>query len=151
MPWTPLSPSRTERVVRQVARALALAAGAALMVAAHRVDPVDPFLGCAALLSILVGLIVRPSVRRAIEVGVDRHGRVTARPAGKSRETLEQELQCVYAAPWLITLKRGTMWIPIWPDSVPGNTFRRLWVHIRWSSGRQPADLPAATAPGQPE
>ncbi len=63
---------------------------------------------------------------------------------------LRQRLQCVFAAPWLITLKSGTMWVRIWPDSVPGNLFRRFWVHVRWSPGRQPADRTGATAPVPP-
>lgn len=124
---------------------------AALLLAAVRSDPFDPFPAIAAVLAFLAGAWAGRAISpEPLEVGVDRAGSLTVRrPADLG--SLQEHMQCVFAAPWLITLKRGTMWIPIWPDSVPRKTYRRLWVHVRWSSGRQRADLPAATAPGQPE
>ena len=152
VPWTPLTPSRRERVVRRIGAALGWATSAALLLAAARQEPFEPFLGIAALLALLAGgLASRRASTGPIEVGVDRSGALTARRGTAPDGAPEPGLRCVFAAPWLITLKRGTMCISIWPDSVPGNTYRRLWVHIRWSSGRQPGDLPAGTVPGQPE
>jgi hypothetical protein len=124
---------------------------AALLLATVRSDPFDPFPAIAAALAFLAGAWAgRADSPEPLEVGVDRVGSLTVRRTG-DLGSVPVHLRCVFAAPWLITLKRGTMWIPIWPDSVPGNTYRRLWVHVRWSSGRQPADLPAGGAPGQRE
>jgi hypothetical protein len=151
VPWTPLAPSRLERVVRRIGASLALAAGVALLLAAAREEAFDPVLALAALLALLGGAFaIRSAPAELFEVGVDRVGALTVRQGTAVDDWPEQGLQCVFAAPWLITLRRGTMLIPIWPDSVPGNAYRRLWVHIRWGSGRQPADLPAGSAPGQP-
>jgi hypothetical protein len=111
----------------------------------------DPFLGIAALLALLGGAMALRSAPAGapIEVGIDRWGALAVRRAFDTAS--EPGVQCVFAAPWLITLKHGTMLIPIWPDSIPGNTYRRLWVHIRWGSGRRPVKRSAAIAPGQPE
>ena len=152
VPWTPLTPSRRERGVRRIGVLLALAASAALLAAAAGVEPFDPFLAITALLTLLMGaLAARSSPTDPIEVGVDRSGALTIRRGAAPDNRPEHGLQCVFAAPWLITLKCGTMLIPIWPDSIPGNTYRRLWVHIRWGSVRRLADLPAAIAPGEPQ
>lgn len=121
----------------------------ALLVAALQAQPPSLLLLAAALLTAVACAAATRLPRRApIEVGVDDGGRLVARRIDAADAGPEHGLQCIFAAPWLITLGSGTMCVPIWPDSVPGNTFRRLWVHIRWSSGRQPVDLPAATAPG---
>ena len=148
VPWTPLTPSRGEQAARRAGVCLALATSAALVFAAARGEAFDPFLGLAALLALVAGVAAaRSSPADPIEVGVDRSGALTVRRVTAIDNTPEYGLRCVFAAPWLITLKCGTMLLPIWPDSVPGNTYRRLWVHIRWGSGRQPADR-AGIAPG---
>jgi hypothetical protein len=41
-------------------------------------------------------------------------------------------VKMAFAAPWLISLRRGTMLVAIWPDSLPQSTYRQLWVHLRW-------------------
>ena len=130
---------------------LGAAAAASLLIAASGAQPADPMLLPAAALA-AAGAFFAGRRRAApdIEVGVDARGRLRARD-GRAPEPVDRGLQCVFAAPWLITLRSGTMWVPIWPEAVPGNTFRRLWVHIRWSSGRHPADVPPATVPGQPK
>ena len=152
VPWTPLRPSRRERAVLRIGALLAVATSALLLVGAVRADPFDDLVAAAAFLALLAGAVAgRSRPCTPLEVGVDRSGALTVRRADEAANLTEHGLQCVFAAPWLITLKGGTIWIPIWPDSVPGNTYRRLWVHIRWGSGRHPADLPAGIAPGQPE
>jgi hypothetical protein len=149
VPWTPLSPSRRERGLRRIGQAFGFLTSAALLSAAVRSDPFDPLPALAAVLALLAGLWAgRAASPESLEVGVDRAGSLTVCRTADSGSVPER-LQCVFAAPWLITLKRGTIWIPIWPDSVPAGTWRRLWVHLRWSSGRPPADLPAGSAPGQ--
>ncbi|MGZ8253861.1 MAG: hypothetical protein ACXWVT_03345, partial [Burkholderiaceae bacterium] len=136
VPWTPLTPSRLERSVRRIGLCLAFATSAALIVATARSQPFEPLLAITALLTVLAGAFAaRPTPPNSIEVGVDRFGALAVRRAASLDNVPEHGLHCVFAAPWLITLKCGTMLIPIWPDSVPGNTYRRLWVHIRWGSG----------------
>jgi hypothetical protein len=152
VPWTPLTPSRRERAVRRLGVAASLATAAALLGAAVGGEALDPLPASAALLALLAGVFAaRSTPTGPIEVGVDRSGALTVRGATGCIDAPEHRLKCVFAAPWLITVKRGTMLIPIWPDSVPGNAYRRLWVHVRWGAGRQPADRPARIAPGQPE
>jgi hypothetical protein len=123
----------------------------ALAVAAIRDGSIDPVPTLAALLAAAGGLLAgRPALREPIEIGVDDSGCIALRRVARAGDSPEQGLRCVFAAPWLITLKSGTIWVPIWPDSVPGNLFRRFWVHVRWNPGRQPADRTRATAPVPP-
>jgi hypothetical protein len=152
VPWTPLAPSRRERAIRRIGVAAVLATAAGLLAAAAGEEALDPLPAGAALLALLAGIFAaRSTPAEPIEVGVDRLGALTVRGVTGCIDAPEHGVQCVFAAPWLITLKCGTMLIAIWPDSVPGNAFRRLWVHVRWGAGRQPADRPARIAPGQPE
>jgi hypothetical protein len=131
---------------------LALAAAVALLGGSARADALDPIVVIAALLALLAGVVANlPVATDPIEVGIDHAGALTLRRGNTADRGPEPESRCVFATPWLITIKRGTMLVPIWPDAVPGNTYRRLWVHIRWSSGRQPAGLPSGGAPGRPE
>jgi len=149
--WTPLSPSRREQGLRWVAKALGWSTAAVLCGAATRDGSIDPVPALAALLAAAGGLLAgRPAPREPIEIGVDDSGCIAVRRGVGTRDPTEQRFQCVFAAPWLITLKSGTMWVRIWPDSVPGNLFRRFWVHVRWNPGRQPADRTGATAPVPP-
>ena len=118
---------------------------------AMRDGSIDPVPALAALLAAVGGLLAgRPALREPIEIGVDDSGGIALRRVIGTGGSTDQRLQCVFAAPWLITLKSGTMWVCIWPDSVPGNLFRRFWVHVRWNPGRQPADRTGATAPVPP-
>jgi hypothetical protein len=148
--WTPLSPSRREQGLRRVAQALGWSTAALLFGAAVRDGSIEPVPALAALLAAVGGLLAgHQPPRERIEVGIDDSGCMAVRRvvvgAGDSPE---QRPQCIFAAPWLITLKSGTMWVRIWPDSVPGNIFRRLWVHMHWNPSREPADRTGATAPG---
>ncbi len=149
MPFTLLSPSRRERGVRQVACLLATACAAVLLAAAWRADPFDPLpaLAVPAVLAIawMAGRRVKES---AVELGIDNAGQLVARWADDS-EARVWPLRCVFAAPWLITARNGSLRVALWPDAVPGNVFRRFWVHIRWSRAGRAADPVAAAAPGQ--
>ncbi len=142
--WTPLYSSQRERILRLIGCGAALATAVVLLIAAARSDPFAVHLAALALLSTGVGvLMARTPVGRAIEIGVDARGRVTARRTAHPEEHAEDPVRCVFASPWLITLRRDAMWIPIWPDSVPSETFRRIWVHVRWTPDRTKADYPA--------
>jgi len=150
VPWTPLSLSRRERNLRRLAQALAGAAAVALLLAAWRDGPADPAALVGALAALAMAVLAGRTDRGpALEVGVDASGALAVRHATEDGRRLERGLQCVFAAPWLITARHGTMWVRIWPDSLPGSAFRRFWVHVRWNTGRQPADASAPAAPGR--
>jgi hypothetical protein len=129
-------------LLRRVGAATAIATAVVLALAGVRSDPVGAAQMALALLLTATGVaMLRARAASDVEVGIDNDGRLSAR----GREAaLTGSAVCVFAAPWLITLKSGTMWIPIWPDSVPATTFRRLWIHIRWSAGRVAASASAA-------
>jgi hypothetical protein len=135
-----------------VARALGWSTAAVLIGAAVRNGSIEAVPALAALLSAVGGHMAgRRPPRELIEIGVDDDGGMTVRGgATGARVPAEQRARCVFAAPWLITLKGGTMCFRVWPDSVPGNVFRRLWVYVRWNPGRQSADRSGATAPAPP-
>jgi hypothetical protein len=76
--------------------------------------------------------VSRPRAVGPAEIGVDDEGAVVLRrPQGNAIDHVR--LHCSFAAPWLITLRRGTMLISVWPDSLPDAVYRRLWVHLRWA------------------
>lgn len=148
--WTPLSPSRREQGLRRVARVLGCSTAVVLVGAAFRAGSIEPAAALAALLAAIGGWLAgRPAREAPIDIGIDDSGCIAARRLTAMDETTEH-LRCVFAAPWLITLKSGTMRVRLWPDSVPGNIFRCLWVHIRWNPDRQPADRTGVTAPVPP-
>jgi hypothetical protein len=148
--WTPLAPSRREQVLRRCAQAAACVAAAALLGAASAADPFDRLAALGALPAALAAVAAgRAARRRPVEVGVDRGGRLVMRAIDAGDRDAVQRLQCVFAAPWLITLGSGSTWVPIWPDSVPADAFRRFWVHIRWSAGEPLPD--PGSLPGQPK
>lgn len=143
VPWTPLAPSRRERLLRRAGGGTAIATAAVLALAGVRSDPFGLAQAALALVLAAAGVtVLRAGEAPDVEVGIDADGRLTARQ--RREGDVAGTASCVFAAPWLITAKRGTMWIPIWPDSVPANTFRRLWIHIRWSAARVGASPSAA-------
>jgi hypothetical protein len=148
VPWIRLSPSRREQDLRRLAQVLSALSALALLGASFPHGEVEP----APLLGALLAAVAAAVAARArptplLDVGVDDAGALVVRAPNDGDGGPEHRLPCVFAAPWLITLRRGTMWVRIWPDSLPGNAFRRFWVHIRWNPGRQPAGRTAATAP----
>ena len=145
MPFTLLSPSRRERDVRRLACLLSLACAVVLFAGAWRSESFDWVLALAALATVGAGCAAgRMPRRERVEVGIDRDGRLVAR-AADSPDAQVRPLECVFAAPWLITARCGTTLISIWPDSVSGNAFRRYWVHIRWSRASAVGPPAAAT------
>jgi hypothetical protein len=130
--WTVLRPSARERSLRALALAVAAGAAAALAGAAAFGDPRSPgVLAVAAAAAMLaVAVAARRPRGRAREVAVDPDGTVRLRLAGGA-ESLPAV--CRYAAPGLITLRAGATSVPIWPDSVPREAFRRLSACVRWA------------------
>jgi hypothetical protein len=125
-----------ERRWRRAGQLIAGLAAIALVAAAFK-ESLDVPLLLLALGAALCGWLAgRPRRPGSIEIGVDDDGAVRFRDEnGRSDRGQERLLGCAFAAPWLITLRHGTMLIPVWPDSLPETAFRRLWVHLRWSRG----------------
>jgi hypothetical protein len=149
LPWTVLQPSVRERRWRRAGQAIAGLAAIALAAAAFKAS-FD-----VALLMLAVGAAFagwlggRRRRTEAIEIAVDDGGAVCFRNTESPRFDGAQGrvLECAFAAPWLITLRHGTMLLPVWPDSMPEKAFRRLWVHLRWSRGaRSDSQAPANDA-----
>jgi hypothetical protein len=131
LPWVALQPSRRERGWRMSGSAVAAVAAIALTAAAFR----SGFNAAVLLLAIGAGIaawwLSRLRALGPAEIGVDDEGTVVLRRP-ESSVIDPVPLQCRFAAPWLITLRHGTMLIAVWPDSLPEAVYRRLWVHLRW-------------------
>ena len=145
MPWTALQPSPRALRWRVIGLGLALASSLAILIAAVSSAPFDPALlllagitGCAAWAS------MRGRVSAPLEIGVSSLGEISVRERAPSlsdkRPAVPQSpVYVVFMSTWLISLRRGSMLIPIWPDSLPQSTYRRLSVHLRW--GRAVPDV----------
>jgi len=139
--WTVLQPSALERRWRAAALLVAGAVCVALVSAAVGSDPRHPkllFVAIAACLAATLGAYFWPRTDERHEVAIDRDGVVLLRPIASPADA-GSALRAVFGAPWLITFKSGTIWLAIWPDSLPPDAFRRLWVTTRWS---RPTVLP---------
>jgi hypothetical protein len=150
VPWTPLAPSQRERRLRQLGAVLAVATAATVLITALRSEPFDVALAALALLlAVAAAWVWRARRAPSMDVAIDADGRLLVR-SSTGVDVGPSLARCRFAAPWLISIRSGTMWVPIWPDSVPPSTFRRLWVHIRWSSGRVTSE-PSADRSRQPQ
>jgi hypothetical protein len=133
LPWTTLQPSSRALLLRRVGVGLALGSCAALAAAAFAADPFNPV---PALLSVAGGLISWVLVKRRsnqqFEVGVSSTGKIKLRERDAADPVPAENVQPAFALPWLISLRRGTMLVAIWPDSLPQSTYRQLWVYLRW-------------------
>ena len=120
-------------LLRRVGIWLALGSCAVLAIAAFASDPFDPV---PALLSVAGGLCTWVMATRRstnqLEVGVSSTGQIRLRERDAADANPAENVQPAFASPWLISLRRGTMLVAIWPDSVPQSTYRQLWVHLRW-------------------
>jgi len=135
--WTVLLPSVRERRLWLAAIAAAATVAAVLAIAALAVDPRHPVrLWVAAWVALVaagwgVHRARRAAGRRA-EVSVAADGAVHARLLNGPADTLGGAARCVFVAPWLITLKSGAMLVPVWPDALSPDAFRRLHACARW-------------------
>jgi hypothetical protein len=133
VPWATLQPSSRARQWCRVGVAIALASCAALFAAAFFSDPFNPIpalLACAGGLGAWVAM--RPRTSRHVEIAVSSLGKVMLRDRDASDSSDSISVRVAFASPWLISLRRGTMLVTIWPDSLPQSTYRQLWVHLRW-------------------
>ena len=152
MPWTILQPSSRARRWRRVGLAIALGSCAVLMAAAFASDPFNLTLVVLAAVGALGALVAtRPRTGGPFEVGVSSRGEIKVRerdaPAFKvSGSPSLPTVEIAFASPWLISLRRGTMLVAIWPDSLPQSTYRQLWVHLRWGRA-MPSDDDRRAAP----
>jgi hypothetical protein len=116
----------------QVGVAIAAVSSVALAAAALISRSFNASLALLATLTALAGWIVAArSTTHSFEVSVASDGEVRIRDRG-SPNADPLPVSVSFAAPWLISLRCGTMLIPIWPDSLPSSVFRQLWIHLRW-------------------
>lgn len=140
LPWTELQPSARERRWLQVARAGALVGAVLATFALLRGSPPNPLAAVVVVLATL-GLVLWPRERGPWQVGIADDGSVLAR---RAHNPPERSLQCVFVSRWLITLRVGTGLLAVWPDSLPPDAYRRLWVHLRWTHAKPPAPVAGA-------
>jgi len=131
--WTAVRPSVREGRLRFGALLLAAASVALLGAALVLGDPRHAALLAAALAAAGLALgraMLWRSRRPDIELAIDPSGAVRLRAAGSGDDA---PAHAAFAAPWLITLHSGAIWVPIWPDSVPNEAFRRLSACVHWA------------------
>lgn len=151
--WTPLRASAREGRLWLAALTVALAVTCALTFAALLADPRHPgrlwaaTLVCAAIAAIIAWRL-RPSRGPALELAIDAHGSPLLRATtGVAAAEPAPVARCVFAAPWLITLRCGALHAPVWPDSMPADAFRRLHACVRWASPAPDSGRPSAPDP----
>ncbi len=138
VPWTALQPSSRARRWRHVGLGIALASFLALLIAAVSSAPFAPALALlAAVAAIAAWASTRARIAAPLEIGVSSVGEIRVRERDSAPSTVAPAspappVHIAFASTWLISLRRGTMLIPIWPDSLPQSTYRQLWVHLRW-------------------
>ncbi len=142
VPWSVLRPSLQARRVRQVGYAIAGVSSAMLLGAAFAVEPFDSSrLVVAIFVMIFCAFAARPaSRRRPLEIAVALDGEIKLRERrssggagfaeGEPAESMPVTVS--FAAPWLISLRSGTMLVSIWPDCLAPSVYRQLWVHLHW-------------------
>ena len=144
-----MQPSSRARRWRWVGLAIFLCAFVALLAAAVAADPFD---WIAAALAAGAGVVAWFAVPRRptgpFEVGVSDVGRVELRECKGATSGIAEDrpVQVAFASTWLISLRRGTMLIAIWPDSLPQSRYRQLWVHLRWGRA-MPSDADPRAGP----
>lgn len=142
VPWSVLRPSLRARRVRQVGYVIAGVSSVVLFSAAFVSEPFDRSrLILAFFVSTFCLLAARHAPhRKPLEVGVAPNGEIKLRACRSSDDSVLSEsepaesipLRVSFAAPWLISLRSGTMFVPIWPDCLPPTVYRQLWVHLHW-------------------
>lgn len=149
--WTVLQPSARERWLRYAARVTAGATALGLSGAALLGDPRNPALLWLAVLTAwlllawsLVGRVAQPGG----ELAIDDEGVVHYRQTAGSHEA-PVVARGVFVDQWLITLRVGAMWVPVWPDALPADAFRRLQACVRWSAAITAPDSPRPPTDGE--
>lgn len=142
--WTVLQPSVRERRLWLAAIAAAATVAAVLAIAALALDPRHPVRVWVAAGMAVVAVSwgvrgARQAAGRRTEVSVAPDGAVQARPLNGRADALGGAARCVFVAPWLITLKSGGMLVPVWPDALSPDAFRRLHACARWAGTGGPA------------
>lgn len=149
VPWTLVQPSRRARQLRLIAIVIAALSSLSLLAAAIVSTPLSVGLALLAALTAAAGwTAARARAKPSFEIGVSPAAQIEVRDRdAAATDTPPPAVRVVFAAPWLISLRRGTTLIPIWPDCLPPAIYRQLWVHLHW--GRtMPSDddrRPAAT------
>lgn len=149
--WTVLRPSARERWLRRAARVAAGATAIGLSGAALLADPRHPvalWLAVVAAWLLLVSSLVEVGSQQRGELSIDDEGVVLYRqPADGSKAPVPA--RGVFVDQWLITLRVGAMWVPVWPDALPAEAFRRLQACVRWSTATAAPDTPRPPTDGE--
>jgi hypothetical protein len=149
--WTVLRPSARERWLRNAARVATGATAVGLSGAALLADPRHPvplWLAVVAAWLLLVWSLVERGGRPGGELAIDDDGVVFYRqPAGGNEAPAAA--RGVFVDQWLITLWVGAMWVPVWPDALPADAFRRLQACVRWSAATAAPDSPRPPTDGK--
>lgn len=153
--WTVLRPSARERRLRLMALAGTLLTTCLLTLAALLADPRHPAQLWSAVVIcavITAGLVWRLQPRNGpLEIAIDAQGqpllRATPGVADPAAVPSAGPARCLFAAPWLITLRCGTLRAAIWPDCLPADAFRRLHACVRWAGAAAPDPSSSAPAP----
>jgi hypothetical protein len=152
VPWTTLQPSSRARHWRRVGLGIAFVSSTALLAAAVASAPFNAVLALlAAVAALAAWAATRGRVGGGFEVGVSSLGEIKLRECDPALSDVSEAttVRVAFASPWLISLRRGTMLIPIWPDSLPQSTYRQLWVHLRWGRA-MPSNSDRQTTPANP-
>jgi hypothetical protein len=125
--------------------AAAATTSAALLAAAMLNDPRHPQqVWSAGVVSAMAAVWAVSGWRRAatrqFEVAIGEDGSLLARRRDSPDAVRPGPSRTVFVAPWLITLQRGAMLVPIWSDSVDPDAFRRLHACARWAGMADSAD-----------
>jgi hypothetical protein len=133
--WTDLQPSVRERQLRLAGALGALICTLLMLAAAAFADPRRPWqiwsaaAIAAAATAFAFGRLRPPPRASALAIDADGDAWLRRMPAPEGAAAA----RCGFAAPWLITLRCGTMWVAIWPDSLPTEAFRRLSACAQWA------------------
>lgn len=149
--WTVLRPSARERWLRTTAQVTAGATAVGLSGAALLADPREPiplWLATMAAWLLLGWSVVVRGGQPGGELAIDTAGVILYRPPTGGDEA-PVAARGVFVDQWLITLRVGAMWVPVWPDALPADAFRRLQACVRWPAATAPPDSPRPPTDGE--
>ena len=66
------------------------------------------------------------------EISISDDGSFMMRGTAPGQNELTVSARCVFVARWLITMRCGAILVPVWPDSLPQEAYRRLHACALW-------------------
>lgn len=136
--WSVLQPSVRERRLWLAAAAALCASAIGLALAAALSDPRHP--GQVWLAAATSAMAAAWSMRAGSKVFEASHeisilddGTFMMRAIASGSNDPASTACCVFVASWLITMRCGAILVPVWPDSLPPEAFRRLHACALWA------------------